>query len=76
MWPNLHTQGGEHMLSLSLLVAKDTTFFDEATAHWQVLGRNKSSPVPLEAPPTEEALSDRLRAVEGLDQSHKVSQHI
>lgn len=54
------------MMSLALLVAKETTFFDEATAHWQVLGHDKSSPVPLEA----------LRAVEGLDQSHKVSQHI
>lgn len=64
------------MLSLSLLVTKETTSFDGATAHWQAVSCDQPSPVPLEAPPTEEVLSHRLRAVEGLDRSHKVSWHI
>ena len=67
--PSLITQCALFILSLSLLVAKETTSFDGATAHWQGPGHDESSPAPLE-----EVLSHQLRAAEGLNQSHKVSQ--
>ena len=72
--PSPSTQCALFILSLSLLVAKETTSFDEAAAQWQGPGHDESSPAPLEAPPTEEVLSHQLRAAEGLNQSHKVSQ--
>ena len=72
--PSPITQCALFILSLSLLVAKETTSFDGAAAHWQGPGHDESSPAPLEAPPTEEVLSHQLRAAEGLNQSHKVSQ--
>lgn len=71
----MHSQTCSHCVSEPFpLVAKDTTSFDEANAHWQDVGHDTSLSVPLGAPPTEAVLSPQLTVGEGLEQSHRVGQ--